>query len=73
MPCRPLLPPSLLRARPAPQPGEGGGRAESGAEGGYGPVKIKDHIHASIYQGKPFWGYPIFDNRSHMLEGTSAD
>ena len=34
-------------------------------------VKIKPEngqrvlVFGSVYQGKPFWGYPIFDNHSH--------
>ena len=28
-------------------------------------------VHVSVYQGKPFWGYPIFDNHSHLAGGSS--
>ena len=27
---------------------------------GVGPQVL---VHVSVYQGKPFWGYPIFDPR----------
>ena len=31
---------------------------------GYGPQVL---VFGSIYQGKPFWGYPIFHNHTHFV------
>ena len=30
-------------------------------------------FHVSIYQGKPFWGFPILDNRCHMPPMPQAE